>query len=105
MVPSAFNAQSQQHFYCQHRYSKAKDVFQNSISIRDVPHARWLLGDAMFELGELSQAEIQYNAVQIDSATKAERTHALQQLMCIYKKRGDRESVANCSSQLQSLHS
>ena len=59
----------------------------------------------MFELGELSQAEIHYNAVQIDTATKAERVHALQQLVCIYKKRGDRESVARCSSQLRSLHS
>lgn len=70
-----------------------------------MPHARWLLGDAMFELGELNQAEIHYNAVQSDADTKADKVHALQQLVRIYKKRGDSENAALCTSQLQGLHS
>lgn len=58
----------------------------------------------MFELGELSQAEIHYNAAQTEAATKAERMHALQQLLRIYKKQGDSKSAAECTSQLQGLH-
>ena len=105
VVLSAFSEKVWQGLFCQHRYSKAKDVFQNSVSVRDVPHARWLLGDAMFELGELGQAEIHYNAVQTNTATKAERMHALQQLVCIYNKRGDSRNAASCTSQLKGLHS
>lgn len=90
---------------CQHRYSKAKDVFQTSITAQDRPHAHWLLGDAMFELGELSQAEIHYRATQTDTATMAERMHALQQLVSIYKRIGDSESAEQCNSQLHSLQS
>lgn len=104
MRPSALCAHLWQGLLCHHRYSQAKNVLQHSISVKDVPHAHWLLGDAMFELGELSQAETHYNAAQTNTATKAERMHALQQLLCIYKKRGDSKSAADCTFQLQGLH-
>ncbi|KAL3148806.1 hypothetical protein ABBQ32_001690 [Trebouxia sp. C0010 RCD-2024] len=86
------------------RYNKAKDVLQSSINVRDLPHAHWLLGDALYELGELSQAELHYHAVQVDAASKAERMHSLQQLVHIFKKQGDTERAANCTSELQGLH-
>lgn len=89
---------------CQHRYNKAKDVLQSSSNVRDLPHAHWLLGDALYELGELSQAELHYRAVQVDTASKAERMHSLQQLKHIFKKQGDTENAANCTSQLKGLH-
>ncbi|KAA6417329.1 MAG: tetratricopeptide repeat 18, partial [Trebouxia sp. A1-2] len=54
------------------RYDKARDVLRQSLVIKDTPHARWLLGDALCELGDLVQAQSQYQAVQSDAATTAE---------------------------------
>ena len=88
---------------CSYRYSKARDVFRGSLAVKDLPRAQWLLGDALFELGELSQAETHYQAVQIDGASQAERVHALQQLLGMYRRQGDNDKAASCSSQLHKV--
>ncbi len=78
-------------------------MFRNSLAIKDLPHARWLLGDALCELGELAQAEPQYHAVQTEAATAAECAHALQQLLFIYRRQGEDEKAADCGKQLAAL--
>ena len=88
---------------CFYRYDKAKDVLKKSIAVKDTPHARWLLGDALCELGHLEQAEPHFLAVQTDAATLFERTHALQQLLHVYRKTGEVEKATNCSRQLAAL--
>ena len=85
------------------RYDKARDVLRQSLAIRDTPRAQWLLGDALCELGELAQAEPHYHAVQTDAASIAERTHALQQLLFIHRRRGEDHKAAECSKQLVAL--
>jgi len=85
------------------RYDKARDVLRQSLVVKDTPHARWLLGDALCELGDLAQAESQYQGVQSDDATTAERTHALQQLLFIHRRRGEDNEAAECSKALAAL--
>lgn len=66
------------------RYAEAQNALRQSLAIQDKPHARWLLGNALTELGQLRSAKAEYEAVvQQETASEAERTHATKQLAAI----------------------
>ena len=71
------------------RYAEAQNAFRQSLAIQDKPHTRWLLGDALTELGQLESAKAEYKAVvEQDAASEAERTHASKQLAAINCRMG-----------------
>ena len=85
------------------RYDKARDVFRQSLAVNNTPRTRWLLGDALCELGDWAEAETQYQAVQTGVATPPERAHALQQLLQIYRTTGEDAKAAECKRNLNAL--
>lgn len=80
-------------FVC--RYQDACKAFQQAIAVQDKPHSRWLLGDALHEIGALHEAQSQYEAVlQNDRSTEAEQVHVRSQLAAIHRKVGLRQKSA-----------
>lgn len=81
-------------YTCTCRYTDAQSVFRHSLAVQDKPHTRWLLGDALTELGELQSAKAEYEAVlQHEPASEAERTHATQQLAALNRRTGQSTCV------------